>query len=131
MMGLSIGATVSAVIWGGFFLLVAVGLLILFTRMLLSAVALGPWACGKNWHWWRDFKLHDHYRVIQHVQTYLAVGGVKIEQCRTCGLFKPEGGGAVYNHWKSGDIRVVGGGPFWGPKIKIDPPKGRTRERPK
>jgi hypothetical protein len=78
-------------------------------RIALSALQLGPWACRRGWHWYRDFPLHTRQRLTGRTITYLGVAGLRVRQCRTCSDFTPPEGQIVYEQWKRAGIRVVDG----------------------
>lgn len=110
------GEVILGLLLGGFLLLLLIG----FLRLLLSVVGLGRWACRKGWHWFKDFPLHSRQTFTGRTTTYLAVAGIKINRCRTCGLFAPLEGQVVYDEWQRGGIKTVGGGLFSSPNLKAD-----------
>jgi hypothetical protein len=112
-----LGKIIVAIVMGGFLLLLLAGLF----RILLSVIGLGRWACGKGWHWDRDFLLHTKQGVLSRTHSYLAVAGVRINQCRTCGRFSPPEGQVVWEEWQRGGVRAEGGGIFTSPTMKVDP----------
>jgi hypothetical protein len=110
--------------------LVLAGLLLLFVatliRRLLSAAGLGAWACAKGWHLVKYFPLHTRQGLTGRTTTYLAVAGIKIGRCTSCGRFSPPEGRVVYDQWVRGGIASAGGGVFSDPKVKADPEAARA-----
>lgn len=79
-----IGSAILGVVVGLFLLAAFAALLMLLTRQLVP----DRWACRRDWHRLRAFKLHEH-GIVNRTETYLAIRNMKIEQCKACGVFDP------------------------------------------